>query len=618
MSKTKSLLSFALAATMLFSTVFVGANAEDATPKTGTLNIGTATVEVGEPTATVDFTLTFDEAVKSPHSLCTIVSDYELTKLAVKSVDGTVVADDENLAEGDDDLVSSATVKISNNGLNLAAKKVIFESGVDSNAPVVTTIVFTATFDTSAAVAGTSAVSAAIDATNYDENTFALTVNDGEIVVAEPHEHNFVGEETTPATCTTPGVKTYTCECGKDSYTEEIPVIPHNYVDGACSVCGAADPDYVPEEPECEHVWDAGVITTMPSVTEGGVKEFTCSACGETKTEDVAAFDLSQMTVNLTYDTAAQKITGIISYTRAGCVAMATYVKNELGGEILDFGTIMTVDGQAPAIDNTTFINKRTDNAKGYSWSTMQNTGYNTSIGYAFTGMNFNQISDIIKFAGFVAVKVGDNTYYYYGQVYGESLYNYLATATDEKSVALYNACNTVASATSSITTADTFNSENYGIEFTASYDLKSAKLQLAPKFTRAGCIALADYIKTLGGTITDFGTLMTVDGTDPTYDTAFFKYARTETAKGFDWNTMQDTGYNTTLGCAFTGMNLAQFGSVVKFRTFVQYTTAEGNTEYFYPSDIQTYKFIDMIEEDNSELAVELKDLYNLFNAAS
>lgn len=234
MSKTKSLLSFALAATMLFSTVFVGANAEDATPKTGTLNIGTATVEVGEPTATVDFTLTFDEAVKSPHSLCTIISDYELTNLAVKSVDGTVVADDENLAEGDDDLVSSATVKISNNGLNLAAKKVIFESGVDSNAPVVTTIVFTATFDTSAAVAGTSVVSAEIDATNYDENTFALTVNDGEIVVAEPHVCS-AGE----VTDNEDGTHDIACAgCDKLFADNEA----CNYVDGACSVCGAKEP----------------------------------------------------------------------------------------------------------------------------------------------------------------------------------------------------------------------------------------------------------------------------------------------------------------------------------------------------------------------------------------
>ena len=65
----------------------------------------------------------------------------------------------------------------------------------------------------------------------------------------EPHTHNYTSEITTAATCTTAGVKTYTCECGH-TYTEEIPATGHNYVDGVCSVCGAADPDYVPEEPD--------------------------------------------------------------------------------------------------------------------------------------------------------------------------------------------------------------------------------------------------------------------------------------------------------------------------------------------------------------------------------
>ncbi len=37
----------------------------------------------------------------------------------------------------------------------------------------------------------------------------------------EAEDHTYVGEETTPATHTTVGVKTFTCECG-DSYTEEI------------------------------------------------------------------------------------------------------------------------------------------------------------------------------------------------------------------------------------------------------------------------------------------------------------------------------------------------------------------------------------------------------------
>ena len=57
------------------------------------------------------------------------------------------------------------------------------------------------------------------------------------------HSHSYTVKVTTAATCTDKGVKTYTCTCG-DSYTEVIPATGHNYVDGVCSVCGAADPDY--------------------------------------------------------------------------------------------------------------------------------------------------------------------------------------------------------------------------------------------------------------------------------------------------------------------------------------------------------------------------------------
>ena len=62
----------------------------------------------------------------------------------------------------------------------------------------------------------------------------------------DTHSHSYTSSVTTAATCETAGVRTYTCSCG-NSYTEEIPATGHNYVDGVCTVCGAADPDYNPE-----------------------------------------------------------------------------------------------------------------------------------------------------------------------------------------------------------------------------------------------------------------------------------------------------------------------------------------------------------------------------------
>ena len=57
----------------------------------------------------------------------------------------------------------------------------------------------------------------------------------------EQHEHTYTSEVTTQPTCTQEGVMTYTCTCG-DSYTESIPTIAHNYVDGVCTMCNSPEP----------------------------------------------------------------------------------------------------------------------------------------------------------------------------------------------------------------------------------------------------------------------------------------------------------------------------------------------------------------------------------------
>lgn len=78
----------------------------------------------------------------------------------------------------------------------------------------------------------------------------------------ETHTHSYTETVTTPATCTTEGVKTYTCECG-DTYTEAIPVIAHSYMDGYCTNCGTADPDYVP--PVGKYYYNGVLLPEIPS-----------------------------------------------------------------------------------------------------------------------------------------------------------------------------------------------------------------------------------------------------------------------------------------------------------------------------------------------------------------
>ena len=59
-------------------------------------------------------------------------------------------------------------------------------------------------------------------------------------IAATGHSYD-EGVETTPATCTSTGVKTFTCEDCEDSYTETLPMLPHTNVNGRCFLCGQSE-----------------------------------------------------------------------------------------------------------------------------------------------------------------------------------------------------------------------------------------------------------------------------------------------------------------------------------------------------------------------------------------
>lgn len=109
--------------------------------------------------------------------------------------------------------------------------------------------------------------------------------------IAETADHNWNnGEITTTATCAAAGVKTYTCSDCSDTKTETVPATgQHTWgewskVDDTnhkrtCSVCQSVE--------TAAHTWNGGEITTEPTTTTEGVKTYTCTACGDTKTETV-------------------------------------------------------------------------------------------------------------------------------------------------------------------------------------------------------------------------------------------------------------------------------------------------------------------------------------------
>ena len=112
------------------------------------------------------------------------------------------------------------------------------------------------------------------------------------------------GVITTEPTCTTKGVKTFTCNNCKTTKTEEVNALGHDYskdwtIDkkATCTESGSKSHHCtrcdskidVTVIPKTSHNYDEGVITTSPTCTKSGVKTFTCKDCKTTKTEVLKA-----------------------------------------------------------------------------------------------------------------------------------------------------------------------------------------------------------------------------------------------------------------------------------------------------------------------------------------
>ena len=131
------------------------------------------------------------------------------------------------------------------------------------------------------------------------KGTFNFNIN-----MKGSHKHTYTSEVTKEPTCTEAGVKTFTCENGDDSYTEEIPALGHNFsseytVDKEpthteagsksqhCSRCDAKQ--NVTSIPATGHKYNSGVVTKAPTCTEKGVKTFTCVDGDHSYTEEIPA-----------------------------------------------------------------------------------------------------------------------------------------------------------------------------------------------------------------------------------------------------------------------------------------------------------------------------------------
>ena len=135
--------------------------------------------------------------------------------------------------------------------------------------------------------------------------------NDTVIFYALWKEHTHTwnnGEVTTPATCAAEGVKTFTCTVCGATRTETVAKDSSNHTGGTevrnavsatcgkdgysgdtyCKGCGVKLKSGSTIPATGKHTWNNGEVTTPATCAAEGVKTFTCTVCGATKTETVA------------------------------------------------------------------------------------------------------------------------------------------------------------------------------------------------------------------------------------------------------------------------------------------------------------------------------------------
>lgn len=116
------------------------------------------------------------------------------------------------------------------------------------------------------------------------------------------HKHSYTPAVTTKETCTTAGIRTFTCSCG-DSYTEAIPALTHNYGSEVtkepteqeegirtytCANCKNSYTEKIAKLPETHKHSYTESITKQATCLDKGIKTFTCS-CKDSYTEDIVA-----------------------------------------------------------------------------------------------------------------------------------------------------------------------------------------------------------------------------------------------------------------------------------------------------------------------------------------
>ena len=186
--------------------------------------------------------------------------------------------------------------------------------------------------------------------TTISASLYGLTAHQTAAVKVHNCENHWDdGKITTPPTCTKTGVKQYTCTICSETKTEEIAALDHDYssdwtIDtaAACETVGSkshhctrcdSKKDVTEIPASGKHTWNNGVITKPATIAEEGVKTYTCTVCGVTRTETIAKLPMPTVTPVPTA-TPTPAITSAPTVTPTPSVSVGTKITDKKTGNI--------------------------------------------------------------------------------------------------------------------------------------------------------------------------------------------------------------------------------------------------------------------------------------------
>lgn len=126
-----------------------------------------------------------------------------------------------------------------------------------------------------------------------------------EVIPAKGHDYSYKSASSTEPTCTESGHYQGTCPRCYQDYNDTIPALGHDWGEWVTTIeptvstvgyryhicnrdgCGYREGEDIPKLHT--HTWDAGIVTQKPTAAEPGVRTYTCTVCGQTRTEAIPA-----------------------------------------------------------------------------------------------------------------------------------------------------------------------------------------------------------------------------------------------------------------------------------------------------------------------------------------